>query len=92
MRAVPIEDAFITPGSVRKTIAPPNGDLTSDECLPCDALIDVPSDEGMFAGIPRYRMRIKLEEGELERLQETGHLWLSIWGGSLVPFALSTEA
>lgn len=86
MRPVPIPDEKIWKGAVRKSILPPNGDMTSDECRSVDALIDIPNESGMFAGVPRFSMLLELEPGDLERLQSGANIWLCMRGPALVPF------
>jgi hypothetical protein len=91
MRAVPIPDAFVWPGAVRKVIAGgpggrPDGFDETGRIAPCEALIDV-DDLG-----PRFSMLVELEPGELEKLQREPRFWLVIHSPVLVPFGFVLEA
>ncbi|WP_447643178.1 hypothetical protein [Nocardioides zeae] len=83
MRPVPIPDDAVWDGGVRRVIAPPGGDLTHPDIAPVDAIID----RGL-GGVARVNILVQLEPGDLETLQQTGHLWLSVLGG-IHPFALT---
>lgn len=83
MRPVPIADELIPEGCKRLVIAAPDGDLLNDEIRPIEAVVGLTEDRG-----PLFAMLLQLEEGDLERLQACGGLWLSMYTNQLPPFAV----
>lgn len=69
-----IEDNEVWEGARHRIISPPDGDLDNEKIGPVDAVID------LVDGTPRFNMKLRFEEGELERLQNGGHIWVSMWG------------
>lgn len=80
-----IPDTEIWEGATRRVFAAPNGDLTDDSIRPVEALIDAVGD-----GTARINVRCALEEGELEKLQAGGHVWISFLGG-IFPFCVDVK-
>jgi hypothetical protein len=83
MRPVPIPAETVWEGGVRKVFSAPDGDLTNPDIGPCEVIVDAG-----VGGVARVNVLVKLDEGDLEQLTQTGHLWLSMLGG-LMPFALT---
>ena len=81
-----IPDELIKPDSQRHVIAAPNGDLLDDNIRPVEALIerDPPTD------LVAIKVRLVLEDGELERLTSGKPVWLTMLGG-LAPFDIQVE-
>lgn len=84
MRPAAIPDEAIWEGARRMVIAPPDGDLTSTDIAPVEVLVD----RGQDTGIPRISTRCVLEEGDLEKLQAGGTVWISFYGTQLMPFSV----
>lgn len=82
MRPVPIPDQAIWHGAVRRVFAAPDSDLTNDTIRPVEVLLDVVAD-----GTPRINVCCQLEDGDLEKLTAGGHVWISFYGGALIPFS-----
>lgn len=80
MIPVTIPDELIAPGTVRRVIAAPDGDLLNDEIRPVEALIKADSD-----GIALLSMKLQLEDGDLGRLIRGGTVWLTM-RGAVAPF------
>lgn len=76
-----IPDALVKPGTVRKVIAAPNGDLTDDNIRPVEAIVS--RDEA--TDLAAISVRLELEPGEIERLTAGQPVWLTMLGG-LAPF------
>jgi hypothetical protein len=87
MIPVPIEQNDLWKGSKAVVISPPDGDLTNDEIRAVEAVVDQPDS---FDGAWRYSMKLELEEGDIEKLLDGGHVWLSMWG-HVVPFAVDVK-
>jgi hypothetical protein len=84
MRVTPIPDDAVWSGAQRVVIGPPDGDPTG-EIRAVEAVADVsPS-----TGVPVLSMRCALEPGDLEVLAAGGHVWVSFYGGAIVPFSVS---
>ena len=83
MRAVPIPDEAMWPGSRRIVMAPPDGDLTNPDIRPVEMLVDLAESIGGL----RYSTRCVLEPGDLAKLQAGGHVWVSFYG-AVVPFSV----
>jgi hypothetical protein len=83
MRPAPIPDDAIWPGAKRIVLSAPNGDLTDPDIAPVELLADVPPSIG---GV-RYSARCMLEPGDLEKLADGGHVWVSFYGG-VPPFCV----
>lgn len=86
MRPVPIEDRQVWDGAVRRTIAPPGGNLLDPTCSPVDAVIDTDD-----AGALRFSTRWVLDEGDLEKLAESGALWVTMYGRQLPVHSVGIE-
>ena len=86
MQPTPIPDELIEPGTVRRVISAPNGDLLDDNIRPVDTLISRDEPTQLAA----FRMRLVLEDGELERLQAGKPVWLTMLGG-VAPFSVAVE-
>lgn len=82
MRPTPIPDHEIWDGAVRLVISPPDGDLTNPDIAPVEALVD----QSPSTGAQNLSVRCELEDGDLEKLQAGGTVWLTFWGG-MVPWA-----
>lgn len=65
-------------------IAPPDGDLLHPTIAPVEALIQITEDH-----VPAYSVRMLFEDGDLERLQRGGRIWVTFMG-HMVPFNLQT--
>ncbi len=83
MRPAPIPDDAIWPGARRIVLSAPNGDLTDEKIAAVEMLADVPDSIG---GV-RYSARCMLEPGDLEKLADGGHVWVSFYGG-VPPFCV----
>lgn len=81
MIPVIIPDDLVQPGTVRRIIAVPNGDLTDDDIRPVESLISRAPD-GQTA---QLSMMLELEPGELGQLARGGRVWLTMIGG-VMPF------
>lgn len=84
MRPAAIPDEAIWEGARRMVIAPPDGDLTRTDIAPVEVLVD----RGPDTGTPRISARCVLEDGDLEKLQAGGTVWVSFYGNQLVPFCV----
>lgn len=84
MRPAAIPDNAVWPGARRVVVGPPDGDLTSTDIAPVEALVDV----GQDTGIPRISVRCILEDGDLEKFADGGTVWVTFYGGQLVPFCV----
>lgn len=84
MRPAPIADRFIWAGARRVVVGPPDGDLTSGEIGPVEALIDLPPGRD----VPRLSVRCVLEDGDLEKLIDGGAVWISFYGGQMPPVSV----
>jgi hypothetical protein len=62
-------------------IAPPNGDLLDEEIAPVEVLM---TDDGMF-------LRLVLEDGDIERLQDGKPIWLCLRTKHLPVFSIGVE-
>lgn len=81
MRPAPIPDGDIWDGARRIVVGPPGGDLDSGIAA-VEVLVDASS-----IG-PRMSARCVLEDGDLDALTAGGTVWVSFYGGSLVPFSV----
>jgi hypothetical protein len=87
MQPTTIPDDLIEPGTVRRVISAPNGDLLDDNIRPVEALISRDRPTQLAA----FKMRLTLEPGELERLMAGKPVWLTMLGG-VAPFSVDVEA
>jgi hypothetical protein len=76
-----IEDAEVIDGAQRVVIGPPDGDVTGD-IRPVEAL--VMKHDSM--DVPIFCVKIALDDGDIEKLKEKGHFWLSLMGYQMQPF------
>lgn len=74
MRPSPIEASEVPPGFARRVFSAPNGDLTDKEIAPLEVVFGPLDDSMVFAS------KWKFEEGDLEEIQRTGHLWVVVQG------------
>lgn len=81
MIPIPVPDHCVPPGCKRLVFGPPDGDPTGD-VRPVEAVV------GIVDGAPRIAVLVQVEDGELERLQQTGAVWLTVMADHLVPFSL----
>jgi len=83
MRPTAIPDAEVRPGTIRKVISAPDGDLTGEGGIgPVEALIA----EGPLGR--EFWMRIVFEAGDLEAVARDGRFWLVLHGCHLQPLRL----
>lgn len=82
MRPAPIPDNEILPGSTRIVIGPPTGHDLTGAIRPAEVL-HYPSES---TGLPVLSARCVLEPGDLETLAAGGAVWVSFYGGQLLPF------
>lgn len=85
MRVTSIPDDAVWEGGHRVVIGPPDGDPTG-EIRAVEAVAE------MSAGVPVLSMRCALEPGDLEVLAAGGCVWVSFYGGSIVPFSVSVAS
>lgn len=83
MRPIPIPDAAIWDGARRVVFAAPGGDLLDPNIAPVEALVD----HSDATGTTRVSVMCQLEDGDLVKLAEGGHVWVSFYGG-LPPFSV----
>lgn len=81
MIPVPIPDHLVTDHTRRVVFGPPDGDPTGD-VRPAEALV------GIVDGLPRLCFLVQLEDGEIERISETGAIWLTMTTNQPPPFAM----
>lgn len=86
MRPTPVPDHEIWEGARRMVIAPPDGDLTNPTIAPVEAVADQAPD-----GSLNLSVRCVLEDGDLDKLQAGGTVWITFWG-HMVPWAITTVA
>lgn len=86
MRPSTIPDEEVRPGTLRKVIAAPDGDLTGEGGIEAvEALID----EGPLGR--EFWLRVVLEDGDLDALERDGRFWLVMHGCRLQPFRLTVD-
>ncbi|GAA2327476.1 hypothetical protein [Dactylosporangium salmoneum] len=83
MRPTPIPDREIWPGAHRVTFGPPEGD-DSGKIETVETLVD----QGPDTGFTRVSVRCELEPGDVEELLAGGTVWVTFYGGGLMPFSL----
>ena len=83
MRPAPIPSEAVWPGAQRAVIGPPDGDPTNTKVAAIEVVVDQPDS----LGVVRYSARCVLEPGDLEKLADGGHVWVSFYG-SMVPFCV----
>lgn len=84
MRPAPIPDAEIWEGARRIVVGPPGNDLDSDV-----AAVEVLLDQASIG--PRMSARCVLEDGDLDALTAGGTVWVSFYGGQLLPFSVDVQ-
>jgi hypothetical protein len=82
MRPASIPDTEIWPGSQRVVFGPPAGHDVTGDIRPVEVLRWF-SDT---AGVPVLSARCVPDAGDLDRLAAGGAVWVSFYGGQLVPF------
>lgn len=80
MRPVPIPDRCVPPGCRRYTIGAPPG--KEDQVRPVEAVA------GIVDGAPRIAVLVELEDGDLDRLTNTGAVWLTFLTGQIPAFVM----
>jgi len=83
----PIPDELIADGEHRRVFAAPDGDLLNEDIRPVEALISRDSSTDLAA----IKVRLVLEDNEIDRLQAGKPVWLTMLGG-LTPFDVQVEA
>jgi hypothetical protein len=76
-----IEDYEVPEGAVRHVIGPPDGDPTG-VIRPVEAMIFAHEE----LEVPIFFVKIALDPGDIEKLKEKGHFWLSLIGHQMQPF------
>jgi hypothetical protein len=84
VRPTPIPDSEVWEGAQRHVFAAPDGDLTNPHIAPVEALVD----RSPTTGALNISVRVVLEDGDLEKLQAGGVVWLTFWG-AMVPWVLT---
>lgn len=84
MRPTPIPDAEVWDGAVRRVLTAPGGDLADPDIAPVEALID----RSPSTGAVNLSVRCVLEDGDLEKLQAGGTVWITFWG-VMVPWMVT---
>jgi hypothetical protein len=84
MRPAPIPAEEVWDGARRIVVGPPGDDLDS-VVEPVEVLADL-SQIG-----PRLSARCILEDGDLEQLMAGGTVWVSFYGGRLLPFSVDVQ-
>lgn len=88
MKAAPIRDSIdLGPGWTRVTFGPPRG-MTEEQVYTHDALVGRVQG-GALDGSPAIQVLVELEPGDLEAIQASGHLWLTLLTGALPPWSMS---
>jgi len=80
MRPTPIPDDEIRPGSVRVIYGAPSG--MADVVDPVEVLQHHHEETNM----PVISVRCELEPGDLGKLRKGAPVWVSFYGGGLMPF------
>lgn len=88
MRPTPIPEAEVWDGGERVVIGPPvsQEDQLDPECRPVEVVVDFVEFGG--AGVPRFNVRVQLEDDDLERLQKDPSLWVSFIAYQMPPMAV----
>jgi hypothetical protein len=84
MRPTPIPADEVWEGARRVVVGPPGNDLDSDV-----ASVEVLLDQSTIG--PRMSARCVLEDDDLDLLTAGGTVWVSFYGGSLVPFSVDVQ-
>lgn len=91
MRAAVIPtDTPIPTGWRRTTFGPPKG-MTQSQVYAHEALVGT-IQGGALDGAPAIQILIRLDDGDLDRLAESGHLWLTLLGTALPAWSLVPAA
>jgi hypothetical protein len=88
VRPAPIPDSEIWPGSQRVVFGPPSGHDVTGDIRPVEVLRWF-SDT---ADVPVLSARCVPDAGDLERLAAGGAVWVSFYGGQLLPFDVDVVA
>lgn len=80
------EDIAIPQGWSRVTFGPPPG-MTEAQVYTHDALVGQ-IQEGPLDGSPCIAVLVELEDGDLDRIRASGHLWLRLMTTALPPWML----
>lgn len=82
MRPIPIEDAWVPPGCVRRVLSAPNGDLNDPDVAPLEVVVDV---DGGSVGLSSFWL---LTDEERESIAAGGVVVLTVVGPAHPPVAL----
>jgi hypothetical protein len=85
VRPVPIPNERLWQGTRRLVVGPAGGDPTDDRIRAVEVLSEITDMGHVFWAL------IALEPGDIERLQQDPHFWLSIFAPQLVPFNVDIE-
>lgn len=86
MRPTPIPVDEVWDGATRLVFGPPGGDLDSGI-----APVEVLADRGLSTGLVRLSTRCALETGDLDALAAGGTVWVTFYGGQLLPFSVDVQ-
>jgi hypothetical protein len=88
MRPAPIPDEEIWDGAQRIVVGPPGNDLDTG-IAPVEVVVDTVQ-IGTSTG-PRMSARCILEDDDLDMLAAGGTVWVSFYGGQLLPFSVDVQ-
>jgi hypothetical protein len=80
MRPTIIPEQLIPDGHKRIVVSPPDGDLMNPDIAPVEAVVSP------LGAHTAFSVRCMLEEGDIERLQAGGFVWLTFVGGRMPIF------
>lgn len=83
MRPVPIPDELVPDGCRRIVVGAPGGDLTDETVGAVEVVAGVDPQMGLGQAV-----LLQLEDGDLDRLQDCGGLWLTLYTRQLPVFAV----
>lgn len=84
MRPVPVPDEFAElPGFRRVVVSPPDGDLLNPVIAPVEMLADI-----VRGDVVRMSAMCQLDADDLAKLQAGGYVWVSFYGGHVIPFSV----
>lgn len=85
MRPVPIPESLVWEGGERRVMSAPDGDLLNPDIAPVEVIVDWPVMGG--DRVPCFNVRCALDSGDLAKLAEGGHVWISFYG-QFPPFSV----
>lgn len=78
MRVTPIADEKLWEGAERIVLGPPAGEDPTGPVRAVEAAVDyIALSEDASHPLPRFNLRVQLEDGDLEALRENPELWVS---------------